>query len=79
MWYTYPGTTGINVPLYDIFGSTIAMVDAINNPNVPFTNYTYDPYGMVTTDHNGQRPPWPFLYHGMEQEYPDSWKLVLGG
>ncbi len=62
------------MPLYDIFGSTIELVDA-NNPGSPVTMYYYDPYGVVTTSNNNQRSPWPFLYHGLEQEYPDSWKL----
>ncbi len=62
------------MPLYDIFGSTIELVDAAN-PGSPVTNYTYDPYGVVITNNNNQRSPWPFLYHGLEQEYPDTWKL----
>ena len=62
------------MPLYDIFGSTIELVDAAN-PGSPITNYYYDPGGEVTTTPNNVRTPWPFLYHGLEQEYPDSWKL----
>jgi hypothetical protein len=70
--YTEPGLTGVNVPLYDIFGSTIEVL----NPNgTPITNYTYDPYGVVSTSPNNTRTPWPFLYHGMEQENLDSRKL----
>ncbi len=75
MLYTYQGsgTTFWHVPLYDIFGSTVELVDA-SNPGTPVSLYKYDPYGVPTYT-STQRPPWPFLYHGMEQEYPDSWKL----
>ncbi len=71
--YASPAPVDVNVPLYDIFGSTIELVD-VTNGNTPSTTYTYDPGGVVTTPNN-QRTPWPFLYHGLEQEYPDSWKL----
>ncbi len=32
-------------------------------------------FPTATAAVNYQRSPWPFLYHGLEQEYPDSWKL----
>ncbi len=75
MLYTYigGGSTDVSVPLYDIFGSTIDLIDP-SNPSTFETTYTYDPYGVVTTPNN-VRTPWPFLYHGLEQQYPDSWKL----
>src|SRR5262245_28243200 len=80
VYYTYQGarTPRKNVPLYDIAGSTVAMID-VANPNSSIITYKYDPYGMVTTSPNNQRPSWPFLYQGMEQEYLDSWKLYWQG
>jgi len=39
-------------------------------------NYTYDPNGNMTIS-GGARTPWPFLYHGLEQEYDDTWKLYM--
>ena len=71
--YQGSGSTFVDVPLYDIFGSTIRLVNP-SNPGSPETKYTYDPYGVMTVS-GGVRTPWPFLYHGLEQEYPDSWKL----
>jgi hypothetical protein len=35
---------------------------------------TYDSYGVRTVK-SGYRSPWPFLSHGLEQEYYDSKKL----
>ena len=64
----------VYVPLYDISGSTIELVN-VTNGNTPTTSYYYDPGGEVTTSNNNQRTPWPFMYHGLEQEYPDTWKL----
>lgn len=72
--YTYSGSgqTDVNVPLNDIFGTTIELVDT-SNSNTVVTNYTYDPNGVMR--YTGARTPWPFLWQGLEQEYPDSWKL----
>jgi len=72
--YGGPAPTEVDVPLYDIFGSTIELVN-VTNGNTPETIYTYDPGGEVTTNNNNARSQWPFLYHGLEQEYPDTWKL----
>ncbi len=72
--YASPAPAVVNVPLYDIFGSTTELVDAAS-PGSPITNYYYDPGGEVTTSPNNVRTPWPFLFHGLEQEYYDSLKL----
>lgn len=40
--YTEPGLTGVKVPLFDIFGSTIEVLNP-NNPGTPITIYTQDP------------------------------------
>ncbi len=72
--YASPAPAVVYVPLYDISGSTIELVN-VTNGNTPTTSYYYDPGGEVTTSNNNQRTPWPFLYHGLEQEYPDTWKL----
>ena len=72
--YASPAPAVVYVPLYDISGSTIELVN-VTNGNTPTTSYYYDPGGEVTTSNNNQRTPWPFMYHGLEQEYPDTWKL----
>ncbi len=60
------------MPLYDAFGSTIEIV-LLGNPQV-VANYSYDPYGVRKVN-SGYRSPFPFVYHGLEQEYYDSQKL----
>ena len=57
MLYTYigGGSTDVSVPLYDIFGSTIDLIDP-SNPSTFETTYTYDPYGVVTTPNNVRTP-----------------------
>ena len=60
------------MPLYDAFGSTIEIV-LLGNPQI-VANYSYDPYGVRKVN-SGYRSPFPFLFHGLEQEYYDSLKL----
>ena len=60
------------MPLYDAFGSTIEIV-LLGNPQI-VSNYGYDPYGVMKVN-SGYRSPFPFLFHGLEQEYYDSQKL----
>jgi RHS repeat-associated protein len=54
-------TGGTYVPLHDRLGSTIGLV---NSSNVLQTQYTYDPYGNVTS--SGQASSYPYLFAGME-------------
>ncbi len=56
------------MPLYDAFGPTIEIV-LLGNPQI-VANYSYDPYGCKVN--SGYRSPFPFLFHGLEQEYYDS-------
>ncbi|MBF6570931.1 MAG: RHS repeat-associated core domain-containing protein [Candidatus Binataceae bacterium] len=53
--------SGTYVPLHDRLGSTIGLV---NSSNVLQTQYTYDPFGNVTTV--GQASLYPYLFAGME-------------
>jgi hypothetical protein len=62
------GTT-TSVPLIDLDGTTIGLVDASNVNGGPVTTYTYDPSGTPTL--SGTYNEWSFLYHGMEQEGAD--------
>ncbi len=45
----------------------------LGNPQT-VANYSYDPYGVRKVN-SGYRSPFPFLFHGLEQEYYDSLKL----
>ena len=74
MRYTYTNSQQpfVYVPLNDIFGSTIAMIQS-GSTSIEAT-YTYDPNGNNLTIYpSGARTPWPFLWHGLEQEYDDTW------
>jgi hypothetical protein len=72
--YTVQGNQTVCVPVNDIFGSTIAMTGCgISGLQA---TYTYDPSGILTIT-NGARTPWPFLFHGLEQEPDDSLKLYM--
>jgi hypothetical protein len=51
---------GTYVPLQDGSGSTLGLVNA---SNVLQTQYTYDPFGNVST--SGTANPYPYLYGGM--------------
>jgi hypothetical protein len=42
------------------------------------TTYTYDPSGTPTLSGDAN-PFWPFLYHGMEQEFLDAPYYYTGG
>ena len=55
--------SGTYVPLHDRLGSTIGLV---NSSNVLQTQYTYDPFGNVTTV--GQASLYPYLFAGMEYD-----------
>jgi hypothetical protein len=74
--YTYTNSQqpAIWVPLNDIFGSTIAGIQ-VGISGIQ-AKYTYDPNGNNLTI-SGARTPWPFLWHGLEQEYDDTWKLYM--
>jgi len=69
--FTANGTTTTWVPLIDASGSTIALVNAASTQSQPATTYTYDPSGTPTQS-GTQNSFWPFLYHGVEQEFIDA-------
>src|SRR5258708_5152059 len=69
--FTANGTTTTWVPLIDTSGSTIALVNAASTQSQPATTYTYDPSGTPTQS-GTTNPFWPFLYHGIEQEFFDA-------
>ncbi|MBF6570938.1 MAG: RHS repeat protein [Candidatus Binataceae bacterium] len=54
------GTTNTYEPIQDGSGSAIGLV---NSSNVLQTQYTYDPFGNVST--SGTASPYPYLYQGM--------------
>jgi RHS repeat-associated protein len=54
-------TSGTYVPLHDRLGSAIGLVNSSNSLQ---TQYTYEPFGNVTT--SGQASPYPYLFAGME-------------
>jgi RHS repeat-associated protein len=54
-------TGGTYVPLHDRLGSTIGLVNSSNSLQ---TQYTYEPFGNVTT--TGSASSYPFLFGGME-------------
>ena len=68
--FTANGTTTTWVPLIDTSGSTIGLVNAAATGSPPATTYTYDPSGTPTV--GGTTNDWPFLYHGIEQEFVDA-------
>jgi hypothetical protein len=75
--FTANGTTTTWVPLIDTSGSTIGLVNAAATGSPPATTYTYDPSGTPTV--GGTTNDWPFLYHGIEQEFVDAPYYYSGG
>jgi hypothetical protein len=65
------------VPLLDLDGSTIGLVNAANVDAGPVTNYTYDPSGNPTA--SGTANDWPFQYQGMEKEFTDPAPYYYNG
>jgi len=61
--FEFNNPTGPLVPLHDQLGSTIGLV---NSSGALQTQYTYDPFGNVTT--SGQSSAFPFLFAGMEYD-----------
>jgi hypothetical protein len=57
------------VPLLDLDGSAIGLVNAAQVDSGPVTTYTYDPSGNPSA--SGTANDWPFQYHGMEKEFTD--------
>jgi hypothetical protein len=74
---TQPGYSDWQVPLNDIFGSTLAVIDT--NLSQVVNSYTYDPNGVMNTPGplggSSSKGVWGFLYQGLESEYPDAQKL----
>ena len=75
--YTASGTTTTWVPLLDLDGSTLGLLNAANPPSGPVTTYTYDPSGNPTA--SGAANDWPFQYQGMEKEYTDPGTYYYSG
>jgi hypothetical protein len=74
--YTSGGTTTTWVPLTDINGSTIGLVNSGSPTSPPGATYTYDPSGNVSV--NGSNvTSWPFQYQGMEHEITDPANLYF--
>ncbi|MFZ1886960.1 MAG: hypothetical protein WAU33_02935 [Candidatus Binataceae bacterium] len=74
--YTTAGTTTTWVPLTDINGSTIGLVNSAAPTSPPGATYTYDPSGNVSV--NGSNvTSWPFQYQGMEHEITDPANLYF--
>jgi len=72
---TSGGSTTTWVPLIDLNGSTIALVNAANVGAGPATNFMYDPSGVSTV--SGLSNSFPFLYQGMEHEVSDPGQLYF--
>jgi hypothetical protein len=64
------------VPLTDINGSTIALVNSAAPTSPPGATYTYDPSGNVSIN-GGNVTSWPFQYQGMEHEITDPANLYF--
>jgi RHS repeat-associated protein len=60
---TSGSTTTTTVPLSDLLGSTLGMV---NSAGSLFTTFTYEPFGKPTT--GGQSTTYPYLFAGMEYD-----------
>jgi hypothetical protein len=74
--YKSGNTTTTWVPLTDINGSTIALVNSALPSSPPAATYTYDPSGNVSI--NGSNvTSWPFQYQGMEHELTDPANLYF--
>jgi hypothetical protein len=65
------------VPLLDLDGSTIGLVNAAQVDSGPVTTYTYDPSGNPTA--TGTPNDWPFQYKGMEKEFTDPAPYYYSG
>jgi hypothetical protein len=65
------------VPLLDLDGSTIGLVNAAQVDSGPVTTYTYDPSGNPTA--TGTPNDWPFQYQGMEKEFTDPAPYYYSG
>jgi RHS repeat-associated protein len=59
---TSGSTTTTTVPLTDLLGSTLGMV---NSAGSLFTTFTYEPFGKPT---GGQTTTYPYLFAGMEYD-----------
>jgi hypothetical protein len=71
------GTPTTWVPLTDLDGSTIALVNAASPDSGPVTSFVYDPSGAATV--NGASDNWPFRYQGMEHLPTDPAQLDFDG
>jgi RHS repeat-associated protein len=65
--FEFNNLTSPLVPLHDQLGSTVGLV---NSSGALQTQYTYDPFGNVTT--SGQSSSYPFLFAGMEYDSATS-------
>ncbi len=65
------------MPLLDLDGSTIGLVNAAQVDSGPVTTYTYDPSGNPTV--SGTANDWPFQYQGMEKEFTDPAPYYYSG
>jgi hypothetical protein len=72
--YTVGSSTTTYVPLRDLEGSTIALVNTAQPNQAPTITFTYDIFGNPTV--NGATA-WPFQYQGMEHEVTDPASLYF--
>ena len=72
---TSGGNTATWVPLLDLDGSTIALVNATQTQPPAATTFTYDPSGVSTV--TGLSNSFPFLYQGLEHEVSDPGQLYF--
>ena len=64
------------MPMTDISGSTIALVNVSQSGSPVQTNYSYQPYGIMSVT-GGTATSWPFLWHGLEEETTDPAHLYF--
>jgi len=75
--YSYrSATTTTWVPLTDINGSTIALVNSALPTSPPGATYIYDPSGNVSVN-GSNATSWRFQYGGMEHEPTDPANLYF--
>jgi YD repeat-containing protein len=75
------GTPTTLVPLTDLDGSTIALVNAATPDSGPVTSFVYDPSGGTTASGAATtaEQDWPFRYEGMEHEITDPAQVYYSG
>jgi len=63
------------VPLNDIEGSTIALVNVSQGGAPISTSFSYEPTGKPSV--SGSSSSWPFMWHGLEHEVTDPAHLYF--